>query len=181
MEKIRLIQNAATFVSDLTVAEIEVLQKQNPMALAIVEPNEHGGEDIVFSVSYKNAAFGNISDTKVEFVDKNAEGKACLTVLIPANLADRTAYLYDKYAMASNLLKVVEKNAKKALANLTTSKETFAEEFVDLDSESTIADAKKFVDLSSENALAEALDSADVIINANSIPDAKTEEKGGKK
>lgn len=156
MEKIRLIQNAATFISDLTVEEIEVLQKQNPMALAIVEPNELGGEDIVFSVSYKNTAFGSISDYKVEFVDKNAEGKACLTVLIPANLADRTAYLYDKYAIASNLLKVVEKNAKKALTNLTTSKEAFAEAFIDLDSEDTIAEAL-------------------------SIPDAEIETKGGKK
>lgn len=166
MEKIRLIQNAATFVSDLTVAEIEVLQKQNPMALAIVEPNEHGGEDIVFSVGYRNTAFGSISNNKVEFVDKNAEGKACLTVLIPANLADRAAYLYDKYAIASNMLKVVEKNAKKALTNLTTSKEAFAEEFVDLDSEDTIA---------------EAFEEADVVINADSIPDAKTEETGDKK
>jgi hypothetical protein len=161
MEKIRIIQNAATFVSDLTVAEIEVLQKQNPMALAIVEPNEHGGEDIVFSVSYKNTAFGSISDNKVEFVDKNAAGKACLTVLIPANLTDRTAYLYDKYAMACNLLKVVEKNAKKALANLTTSKEAFAETFIDLDSENTIAEALEMAD-------------------ANSIPD-ETEKEGGKK
>jgi hypothetical protein len=74
--------------------------------------------------------------------------------------------LYDKYAIASNLLKVVEKNAKKALTNLTTSKEAFAEAFIDLDAEDTIA---------------EALEAADVVINANSIPDAKTEKKGDKK
>lgn len=169
MEKIRLIQNAATFVSDLTVAEIEVLQRQNPMALAIVEPNEHGGEDIVFSVDYTNTAYGNISDNKVTFVDKNAEGKACLTVLIPANAENKEAYMFDKYAVASNLLKVVEKNAKKALQNLTTSKKAFAEEFIDLDIEGTVVDA---------------LEKADIIIDARCcMPADRTPEttKGDKK
>ena len=48
MKKIRIIQNAATFVSDLKVEEIEVLQKQNPMALAIEEPKMEDGTDIIF-------------------------------------------------------------------------------------------------------------------------------------
>lgn len=165
MKKIRVIQNAATFVSDLKVEEIEVLQKQNPMALAIEEPNTEGGTDIVFSVQHRNAAFGEINDDRVIFVDKDAEGYACLTVLIPANV-DRNTYLYDKFANPVNLLKTVERNAKKALKNLITSKDEFAKEFIDLDSEIT---------------LSEALEDADVIIKAP-INDADVEnKKGGKK
>ena len=152
MKKIRLIQNAATFVSDLTVKEIEALQKQNPMALAIVEPNQDGGTDVVFSVQYRNTAYGEINENKVVFVDKDAEGYACLTVLIPANIDDKAAYLFDKYATPVNFLKTVEKKAKNALKSLTVSKEKFAEEFINLDVETTVT---------------EALEEADVIIKAS--------------
>lgn len=147
MHKIRIIQNAATFVSDLKVSEMEVLQKQNPMALAIEEPNMDGGVDIVFSIEYKNTAFGDINDNKITFVDKDAEGYACLTVLIPANVVDRNAYLYEKYAGPVNLLKTIERKAKKALENLTTSKDAFAKEFLDLDSEITLSEAFEDADI----------------------------------
>ena len=146
MKKIGVIQNAATFISDLKVEEIEVLQKQNPMALAIEEPNMEGGTDIIFSVQHKNAAFGEINDDRVVFVDKDAEGYACLTVLIPANV-DKNSYLYDKFANPVNLLKTVERNAKKALKNLITSKDEFAKEFIDLDNEVTLSEALEEVDV----------------------------------
>ena len=163
MKKIRLIQNAATFVSDLKVEEIEVLQKQNPMALALVEPNQDGGTDVVFSVQFKNTAFGEINENKILFVDKDAEGYACTTVLIPANVSDKSAYLFDKYATPVNLLKTVEKRAKAALTHLTTSKEKFAEEFINLDTEITVA---------------EALEEVDMIVKAE--PAEKPEKKGDK-
>lgn len=147
MKKIRLIQNAATFVSDLKVEEIEALQKQNPMALAVVEPNQDGGTDVVFSVQYKNTAFGEINENKILFVDRDAEGYACMTVLIPANTGDKAGYLFDKYATPVNLLKSVEKKAKTALKTLTTSKEKFAEEFINLDVETTVAEALEEVDM----------------------------------
>lgn len=147
MKKIRLIQNAATFVSDLKVEEIEALQKQNPMALAIVEPNQDGGTDVVFSIQYKNTAFGEINENRILFIDKDAEGYACMTVLIPANTNDKSAYLFDKYATPVNLLKAVEKKAKTALTTLTTSKEKFAEEFINLDIEGTVAEALEDVDM----------------------------------
>ena len=147
MKKIRLIQNAATFVSDLKVEEIEALQKQNPMALAIVEPNQDGGTDVVFSIQYKNTAFGEISENRILFVDRDAEGYACMTVLIPANTGDKSGYLFDKYATPVNLLKAVEKKAKLALTTLTTSKEKFAEEFINLDIETTVAEALEEVDM----------------------------------
>ena len=158
MEKIRVIQNAVTFVSSLTVAEIEVLQKQNPMALAIKEPNAEGGEDIVFTVQYKNAAFGEINSDRVSFVDKTKDGNACLTVLLPANIADKSAYLFEKYATAINMLKTVERNAKNALKNLTTSKEEFAKEFIDLDAEAAVA---------------ETLDEVEVIVKAEPACDCE--------
>lgn len=165
MKKIRIIQNAATFVSDLKVTELETLQKQNPMALAIEEPNMEGGTDIVFMVQYKNAAFGEINDSNITFVDKDAEGYACLTVLIPANIADRNAYLYDKYAGPVNLLKTVERKAKKALETLVTSKDEFAKEFIDLDNEVS---------------LSEALEEVDVIVKAEPSVEEVDNKKGGK-
>lgn len=163
MKKIRLIQNAATFVSDLKVDEIEVLQKQNPMALAIVEPNQDGGTDVVFSVQYKNTAFGEINENRVLFVDRDAEGFACMTVLIPANSGDKAGYLFDKYATPVNLLKAVEKKAKNALKHLTTSKEKFAEEFINLDTEITVA---------------EALEEVDVIVKAEPAEEINVEKEG---
>ena len=152
MEKIRIMQNAVTFVSSLTVDQIKVLQAQNPMALAIKEPNTDGGEDIVFTVDYKETPYGFINDNKILFVDKTADGKACTTVLIPATEKDKAGYLYSEYAVAVNMLKTVERNAINALKHLTTSKEKFAEEFIDLDAEANIA---------------EVLEEADVIIKAD--------------
>lgn len=149
MKKIKIIQNAATFVSELKVSEIKLLQKQAPMALAIEEPNNEGGTDIAFIVQFKKTAFGSISDKSITFVDATPDGNACLTVLIPANITDKANYLYETYANAVNHLKVVERKADKALKNLTTSKEDFAKEFIDLDKETT---------------LTEALDEAEVII-----------------
>lgn len=151
MKKIKLMQNAATFISDLKVDEIKLLQKQNPMALALVEPNTTGGEDIIFTVQYKNAAFGDISDTRITFVDQDSEGCACLTVLLPANSKNKTTYLYEKYSAALALLKVVERNAKRALTNLTDSKEAFVKELINLDNDITVS---------------EALEDADIIIKA---------------
>lgn len=151
MQKFKMMQNAVTFISDLTVEEIKLLQRQSPSSLAISEPTAEGYVEEIFRISYKNTAFGDINDNYVTFVDATAEGKACLTVLIPANETDKGAYLYDKYATAINFIRAVERNAKKALANLTTDKETFAKEFIDLDAEVT---------------LTEALEEADVIVAA---------------
>lgn len=141
MQKIKMMQNAATFISDLTVEEIKLLQKQSPSSLAISEPSAEGYMDEIFRISHKNTAFGEINDRYIIFVDATAEGKACLTVLIPANEPDKSAYLYDKYATAVNFLKVIERNAKKALESLTTDKATFAKEFIDLDAEVTLTEA----------------------------------------
>lgn len=151
MEKIRIMQNAVTFVSGLTVDEIKMLQAQNPMALAIKEPNADGGEDIVFMVEYKKTPYGTVSNEKITFVDKTAEGKACTTVLIPATEKDKAGYLYSKYAVAVNMLKAVERRAKYALEHLTTSKTKFVEEFINLDAEAQ---------------LAETLDEAEAIVKA---------------
>ena len=147
MKKIKIIQNAATFVSDLKVSEIELLQKQAPMALAIEEPNNDGGTDIVFSVQYKETAYGTISDSKIVFVDKTPDGNACATVLIPANLKDKSAHLFDTYATAVNYLKIVERKATNALKNLTTSKEEFSKEFIDLDQEVSLKETLEEVDI----------------------------------
>ena len=163
MEKIRLIQNAATFTSDLKVDEIIQLQKQDPAALAIIEPTFDGGTQEVFRIAFKNAAFGEITENYMVFVDKNVEGKACLTVLIPANLEDKAGYLFDKYAVAINMLKVVERKAKKALENIVTSKENFASEILDLDNEIT---------------LSEALEGVELIVNPEKVEEPTT--KGGK-
>lgn len=165
MKKIRIIQNAATFVSDLKVEELETLQKQNPMALALTEPNMDGGNDIIFTVQHRNAAFGEINDDRIIFVDKDAEGYACLTVLIPANV-DRNTYLYDKFANPVNMLKTIERNAKKALQNLITSKDAFAKEFIELDSEVTLLTA---------------LDEADVIVKAQEVHEETKIEEGDNK
>ena len=59
MKKIRVIQNAATFVSDLKVEEIEVLQKQNPMALAIEEHLSHNG----YKSSLRKVAIYNLDNS----------------------------------------------------------------------------------------------------------------------
>jgi hypothetical protein len=147
MKKIKIIQNAATFVSDLKVSEIEALQKQDPMALAIEEPNNCGGTDIVFNVQYKEAAYGEINDHRVIFVDQTPEGNACMTVLIPANLKDKAAYLYDTYVNAVNYLKAVERKATKALQNLTASKKEFANEFINLDQEVSLRETLEEVDI----------------------------------
>ncbi len=147
MQKIKMMQNAATFISDLMIEDIKLLQKQSPSSLAISEPSADGYVDEIFRVSYKNTAFGVINDRYITFVDSTAEGKACLTVLIPADELDKGAYLYDRYATAVNFLKVVERNAKKALENLTTNKETFAKEFIDLDAEVTLSEALSEADI----------------------------------
>lgn len=168
MEKIRIMQNAVTFITNLTVEEIKLLQKQAPSALAISEPTPEGYQEEIFRVSHKNAAFGDINDSFITFVDATAEGKACLTVLIPANETDKKSYLYERYATAINYLKTVERNAKKALNNLVISKEAFAEEFIDLDTEVS---------------LTEALEEADIIIAAKEVktePESETKKHRGR-
>lgn len=141
MQKFKMMQNALTFISDLTVDEITLLQKQSPSSLAITEPTAEGCTQEIFRLSYKKTAFGTINDNYVTFVDTTPKGEACLTVLIPADIPDKGSYLFDQYATAINYIKVVERNAKKALTNLTINKETFAKEFIDLDAEVTLEEA----------------------------------------
>lgn len=169
MQKFKMMQNAVTFISDLTVEEIKLLQRQCPNSLAISEPTAEGYVEEIFRLSHKITAFGDINDNYVTFVDATAEGKACLTVLIPANEPDKGAYLYNKYATAINFIRAIERNARKALANLTVDKETFAKEFIDLDAEVT---------------LTEALQEADIIVAAPTVAKAKAKPgrpKGGNK
>lgn len=125
---------ALTLESSLTVAEIELLQKYDPRALALRDVTPTGEEFETFRVGYSAAEYGSVKSNGVTFVGETDNGKAGLSITIPANLKGDAVgnYINDKLATISRDVEIVEKNAKTALVNVKSAKDAFLAAIVPL-------------------------------------------------
>jgi len=165
-------KDAVTIISKLLVKDIKLLSEQAPAALAIAEPTEDGYTKEVFRVMFKDTANSTINSNAIVFAG-NADGYACATILVPANLKNRDeqiAWLEKQCAIALLNLNTVERNAANALENLTISSEAFAAGITFIEDEVT---------------LTEALNGVDAIVAAEpseeQVASADNNKKGGKK
>lgn len=141
MKDLYLIENAMTLVSKLTPEQIETVAKQSPDALQLVTPLGNGDSRVDFTVVYDpKSDFGHIGNDGIRFPAANQDGKACVSVLIPANSKDKKGYIYDKYMVAINNLAVVEDQVVKALETVATTKKDFVAKITVLDADASAAE-----------------------------------------
>lgn len=132
--KIYSFPNALTFQSSLTVDEIVSLKKYNPTALNLVEPDAYGAQHVFFSLDHVETAYGSVNQNGITFVGQTEEGKALVSVLIPATLGkdEVKKYINDHYSTIVRYAEVVEKNAKEALVAVKEAEESFTDSIVEL-------------------------------------------------
>ena len=108
MARILISGDALVVKSDLTLGQIKTLEKYRPKALSLF--SEDGKEELfrvgsttgVGSINSIGASFG--SETK------DAEHKACITMLIPSTVSDAKKYAEEKIGVAIlNLNKIEQK------------------------------------------------------------------------
>jgi len=137
---------ALTIESSLTIAEIELLQKHDPRALALREVVPGTGEEVeTFRMAYDaHSGTGSVTNGGIVFVGETENGKAGMSILIPANLKGPAVgdYINDRLANISNNVRVVEINAAEALVNVKKAKEAFLSAIVPL-APRAVKEAKK--------------------------------------
>jgi len=131
---------AVTLVSSLKKDEIELLQKKDPRALALFEALPDGTESQFFGINFVSKGTGDVCPSNVTFVGEMPDGKAALSILIPANLkgADVGKYTNDKLAAVSRNCAIVEENAKRALVTVAAAEAAFLDSIIDLTPETEI-------------------------------------------
>lgn len=125
---------ALTLESKLTIAEIELLQSNNPRALALIESTPDGGEYEIFRLGFAKIDYGTVDANGIIFVGETEDGKAGLSILLPASLskAEKEEYINKKLSSISRNVAIVEDNAKKALVDVEAAKKSFLKSIVAL-------------------------------------------------
>ena len=125
---------AVTIESALTIAEMELLQKHDPRALALRDVMPNGEEFETFRIGYSPIESGSVNANGVTFVGETENGKAALSILIPATLKGEAVgnYIDNKLAAVSRNIAIVEANAKKAVVDVKAAKEVFLKSIVPL-------------------------------------------------
>lgn len=125
---------AVTLESSLTIAEMELLQKHDPRALALREVTPQGEEYETFRIGYSPVEYGSVNASGVTFVGETDNGKAGLSILIPATFKGDAVgnYIDNKLASVSRNVAIVEANAKKAVVDVKAAKESFLKSIVAL-------------------------------------------------
>lgn len=105
MAKVKVLGDAAVITSEIDHEVLASLKKYKPQQLKLVDPET---KDELFAVSLGNTA--SVSKYGVVFTSKDPDGKAALTIQLPANLdgLQKTQYIKDNYGFALLSLNKIE-------------------------------------------------------------------------
>jgi hypothetical protein len=123
MQKIKILGNSVRITTDLTAEEIKNLQKYAPEALVLTKETEDKCVEEYFRIAYKEGRDG-FTEYGITFPATNSTGKATITALIPSDVADKKAFVTDKFGRVIKNLIEVEKQAKKGLTAVAKDKAT---------------------------------------------------------
>lgn len=108
MSKIIVVGESVVITSDVKMEDIKLIQANNAKAANLYETNEDGKKTCIFTVGATEGR-GNVSENGIVFngVSNSGDGKACITVAVPAGegpIKDRVAAAYGKAVMRLNEL-----------------------------------------------------------------------------
>ncbi len=136
---------ALTLESSLTIAEIELLQKKNSRALKLFEMRPDGREIEIFGIGAVKDNKGAVCAAGINYVGTTKNGKAGMSILIPASLEGKAVgdYIDEKLAEVSRMATIVEKNAAQALKDVAASKDNFLGSIIELEPETNSIPVKE--------------------------------------
>lgn len=128
MAKIKIAGDAMVIESAQTLENIKTLEKYRPKALTLLEED---GKTVMFKVGTTTGK-GNINTYGASFgsASKNGEGKAVITLEIPASVTDAKAYAEETVGSAIINLNKVEAQFQAALADVEREKVAVRENIV---------------------------------------------------
>lgn len=128
MAKIKVVGDVMVIESTQTLDDIKTLEKYNPKALCLYEPDDDGKRQVVFrvastcgkgSVNQYGAAFGSSSHDE--------RGVATITMSLPDYVEDAREYVAEAVGLAIVKLNKVEEQFGEALAVVAADKEAVLE------------------------------------------------------
>ena len=115
MAKIRIVGSACVITSARTLEELKRDKKYRPNALKLVEDKK-----TTFAVDVTEAGYGSASTYGVCFdaATPDKEKLACLTLMIPAGIANPLTYVRETYGAALLGLNTVESALAESMAGI---------------------------------------------------------------
>lgn len=129
MKKIKVVNNAVTVTSDLSLENIRTLMQYAPEALKITQKNKKDEEVEVFAIS-TTMTEPSINEFGINFTQETENNHATITALFPDYInteEDKNQFLKDHFFEVTKNLFTIEKQAKKALNTLDKELKTFSE------------------------------------------------------
>ena len=129
MKKIKVVNNAVTVTSDLSLENIRTLMQYAPEALKITQKNKKDEEVEVFAIS-TTMTEPSINEFGINFTQETENNHATITALFPDYInteEDKNQFLKDHFFEVTKNLITIEKQAKKALDTLDKELKTFSE------------------------------------------------------
>lgn len=115
MQKVKILGNSIKITTDLTVDEINKLQKYDPDALVLTKELPDKSTEEYFRIAYKEGK-DSLSKYGITFPAKTSTGKATITGLIPSDITNKKEFVNDHFSKIMRNLIEVEKQAKKAIS-----------------------------------------------------------------
>jgi len=116
MSKTQIVGLAAVITSAVTMEELKKLQKYQPESLKLVERQEDGTKKEKFAISTGETL--SVNKYGIQFNSVTTNGKASVTVPIPAYTEDKVAWVKENLGVAILNLNVMEDQIENALLNL---------------------------------------------------------------
>ena len=128
MAKIKIVGNAAAITTDIQLDQIKKLEKYDPKALRVYTPDESGKPIEVFRVRSAEGGDGEMNGRGAVFTKAahDGSGKAVITVMLPDEIEDVSAYVSDKYGFGLANLIAVEAQVGPALEQVAAKQAAIA-------------------------------------------------------
>lgn len=115
MAKIKITGNAVILTSKLKLETIKKMEKYNSDALTIFDVVEDENIEL-FKIG--SGVVSNINRFGITFAEANKTGEAVATVLLPANVTDKKAFVKENFANAIFYLQDLEAAVETSCAEL---------------------------------------------------------------
>lgn len=123
MAKVTIAGNGYVITSTVSMADLEMVKKYRPSALAITDPET---KEALFKVGLGS---DSLSDYGISFggVSNDDTRMATATLSIPANVDDKKEYVLDKAGMPLINLEKIEAGIAEALEDIRSQRDSIAE------------------------------------------------------
>jgi len=122
MAQVTIAGSSLVITSSVAMADLEMVKKYRPIALAIADPET---QDTLFKVGIGTSS---VNDHGISFggVSNDDKKLATATLLIPSDVEDAKEYVLDKAGLALSNLKKIEAGITEALKSIKAERDEIA-------------------------------------------------------